>query len=314
MSSNKGKVIFIDEVHPVLKDMLLEQGYECVDKIHTSKEEILKQISDYQGIVIRSRFKITSEILDLCTNLKFIARSGSGLENIDTTYANQKGILCFNSPEGNRDAVAEHALGMLLCLFNKIHLASQEVKNGVWIREGNRGIELKNKTIGLIGYGIMGEAFAKRLAGFGVKVIAYDKFKTGFNSDLVKEVSLDELKKESDVVSLHVNYLPENEYLIDSHFIAGFHKNIYLINTARGKCVKTIDLIQALKSGKVLGACLDVLEFEAVSFETLNSKQKTLNELLAFPNVIVTPHIAGWTQESYVKLSSFLGEKIKASF
>ena len=314
MIKTKGKVIFIDEVHPILNEMLHAQNFECINHTQTPKDQILKELKQYFGIVIRSRFKITAEILDLCPNLKFIARSGSGLENINVDYAKKKGVLCFNSPEGNRDAVAEHAIGMLLCLFNKIHTSNSEVKKGIWIREENRGVELKNKTVGIIGFGIMGQAFAKRLAGFDVKIIAYDKFKKGFGTEQVKEVSLEELKKTSDVVSLHVNYLPENEYLFDAKFISEFKKNIYLINTARGKCVKTADLNTALETGKVLGACLDVIEFESVSFENLNINQETLSKLLSFTNVIVTPHIAGWTQESYLKLSSFLGEKIEASF
>lgn len=314
MIPNKGKVGFIDEVHPILIEILEQHGFVCEQLFHLSKEEIMTLLPDFQGFVLRSKFKITKEIIDKCPQLRFIARSGSGLENIDVQYASEKGIYCFNSPEGNRDAVAEQTLGMLLCLFNNINTAHIQVKNGLWDRESNRGIELKGKTIGLIGYGVMGRAVAQRLSGFDVKILAHDKFKQRYSDNYAKESSMLDLYNECDIISLHVNYLPENKYLINKEFIESFKKSIFVINTARGNCLNTKDLLDQLKKGKVLGACLDVLEYESISFEEHNYENETLKELLSLENVIVTPHIAGWTKESYVKLSTVLGDKIRSVF
>jgi len=254
------------------------------------------------------------------------------MENIDVAYATQKGIACVNSPEGNRDAVAEHALGMLLCLFNNITKANAEVKNGKWLREENRGIELCGKTVGIIGYGNMGAAFAQRIQGFGVKVLAYDKYKTNFGNEFVKECSLQEIFEQADVLSLHTPLTEETNYLINDTFINSFKKPIYIINAARGKCLNTADLVKNIESGKVSGACLDVLEYEAVSFEgnaflhsAKPSKKNKSDELIDDKDIprpmqylmksdkaILTPHIAGWTHESNIKLAKFLAEKIIA--
>jgi D-3-phosphoglycerate dehydrogenase len=237
---------------------------------------------------------------------------GAGMENIDVAYAEKNGIACVNSPEGNRDAVAEHALGMLLALFNNLIKANTEVRNGKWLREENRGLELCGKTVGIIGYGNMGAAFAQRLQGFGVKVLAYDKYKTNFGNDFVKESSLQEIFEQADILSLHTPLTDETNYLINNAFIKQFKKNIYIINTARGKCLNTADLVANLESGKVLGACLDVLEYEAVSFEGIDAKEmpQPMQYLMKSDKVILTPHIAGWTKESNIKLAEFLAQKI----
>lgn len=306
------KVIFIDSVHPMLAERLKSAGYQCDWKTDLDRAEILNCISEYQGAVIRSKFKFDREMLDAAEDLEWIARSGAGMENIEVGYAESKGIKCFNSPEGNRDAVAEHALGMLLMLFNNLKRGDAEVRQGQWNREENRGLELKGKTVGIIGYGYMGAAFAQRLQGFDVKVIAYDKYKQGFGNELVKEVDEATLFAESEVLSIHLPLTEETTFMIDANYLANFKKPIYLINTARGKNLKTADLLKALDSGKVLGACLDVLEYESISFEKLKSEDlpADFQKLIKFQNVIFSPHVAGWTVESYEKLSAVLAEKI----
>lgn len=309
------KVIFIDSVHPILKNLLEEKGFKCVLHINTSPIELEQVIGNYDGIVIRSRIKLDKHFLSKATSLKFIARSGSGMENIDMNYCKEKNIVCFNSPEGNRDAVGEHAIGMLLSLFNKLNSADIEVRNGIRNREKNRGIELSGKTIGIIGFGNMGSSLAKKLLGFDCRIIAYDKYKSGFAHSTIEEVDLDTLKKESDIISLH---LPENEetfHYVNSTFISSCSKNFYLVNTARGKNVNTNDLALAIQNGKILGACLDVLEEESNSFENIQSQNNSaLLYLLQSDKTILSPHVAGWTEESYYKLSYYLAEKIIAYF
>ena len=309
----KPKIIFIDSVHPILRERLTKMGFKCLDYTTNSRQEILSVISTFTGAVIRSKFTIDKEILDRAINLKFIARSGAGLENIDLDYAKKKNVKIYNSPEGNRTAVGEQAVGMLLSLFNNLNRADAEVREGIWDREGNRGHELSGKTVGIIGYGNMGSAFAQRLQGFECNVIAYDKYKKGFGGGLAKEVSLDTLFEEADVVSLHTPLTDETRNLIDDEFIRSFAKNIYIINTARGQSLNTLDLVEGLKSGKVLGACLDVLEYEKMSFEKLDSEKlpEPFQYLTKSDKVILSPHIAGWTHESYVKLSTFLADKIE---
>jgi D-3-phosphoglycerate dehydrogenase len=306
------KVIFIDSVHPILAERLESAGYHCDWKNELDRKTILPLLKDYEGAVIRSKFKFDAEVLEAAPNLKWIARSGAGMENIDREIADQKGVKCFNSPEGNRDAVAEQAVGMLLSLFNHLNRADAEVRQGEWNREKNRGIELKGKTVGILGYGFMGKAFAQRLSGFGVKVIAYDKYKSGFGNKLVKEVDLKTLFEQTEILSIHLPLTEETTFMIDAKFLNQFKKDIYLINTARGKNVKTADLVSALKSGKVKGACLDVLEYEKLSFEGLKADDlpEAFQYLRQAENVILSPHVAGWTQESYVKLSEVLAEKI----
>ncbi|MFK7756403.1 MAG: NAD(P)-dependent oxidoreductase [Flavobacteriales bacterium] len=307
------QVYVIDTVHESLWNILSEKGFDCHDVTSMSKEEFFGSSAlQCEGIVIRSRFKLLKEELSQLPNLKFIARSGAGLENIDLDYCSQHGIKVYNSPEGNMTAVAEHAIGMILTLFNHLKRGDSEVKKAIWNRELNRGLELEGKTVGIIGYGNMGSAFAKRLSGFGCTVLAYDKYKSNFSSNLVKEVSLLELQNEADIVSLHIPISEETQYFVNTEFIGTFKKSFYLINTARGNHVSIKDLLPGLESGKVLGACLDVLEYEKFNFETISPKSlpEDWKKLVSHRNVILSPHVAGWTQESYIKLSTFLAEKI----
>ncbi|MBL0048578.1 MAG: hydroxyacid dehydrogenase [Bacteroidetes bacterium] len=311
------KIIFIDTTHPILMEMLSQQGFSCDDKSKLSKEEIAAILPNYAGMVIRSRFKIDRDFIDKGTNLKFIARPGAGLENIDVAHAQSKGIACLRSPEGNRDSVAEHALGMLLSLFNNLKRADSEIRNGIWRRTENWGVELKGKTIGILGYGYMGEAFAQRLSGFGVKVLAYDKYKQNYiqNSAYMEESSMERIFKECDIVSLHLPLSAETNQLVNTAFINQFKKNFYLINTARGGIVNLSDLAAAIESGKVLGACLDVFEFEESSFESTNKLPSIgMDYLTKSEKVILSPHIAGWTHESNKKIAQVLAEKISSQF
>jgi D-3-phosphoglycerate dehydrogenase len=306
------KILFIDSNHPLLHETLEKVGHTCDLNYTWAKDEIVSNIHLYDGIVIRSKIKITKDIIDKAVKLKFIARAGAGMENIDVLYAESKGIKCLHAPEGNRDGVGEHALGMLLGLFNNLCKADKEVRERKWIREGNRGVELSGKTVGIIGLGNMGSAFAERLKGFGVKVLAYDKFKKGFGNDFVIESTLEKLFSEADVLSLHTPITEDTQYMVNNAFINQFKKNIYIINTARGKCLNTADLVKNLKSGKVLGACLDVLEYEAVSFENLDASNlpEPFQYLIKSDKVVLSPHIAGWTFESHMKIAKVLAEKI----
>lgn len=310
------KVLFIDSVHPVLEERLIKLGIVCEHDYQSPKAAIEAKINNYQGVVIRSRFTLDNIFFDAATNLKFVARSGAGLENIDVAYAKQKGIKIIHSPEGNMDAVGEHSIGALLMLFNQLKKGDAEVRKGIWDREGNRGLELSGKTVGIIGYGFMGGSLAKKLMGFDCTVLAYDKYKTSFGTPQFQEVSLEELKAESDIISIHLPLTEETYYYIDTHFINSCAKPFFLINTARGNHVKTADLVQALKSGKILGACLDVLEYETKSFEAISAEQlpQDFVYLTQSENVILSPHVAGWTVESYIKLSSVLADKIEATF
>ncbi len=313
------KILFIDSNHPVLHETLQNAGYVCDLKYNWTKEEISNNIHLYDGIVIRSKIKIDKEIINKAVKLKFIARAGAGMENIDVVYAESKGIKCLHAPEGNRDAVAEHAIGMLLALFNNLHRAHNQVREGKWIRENNRGVELMGKTIGIIGYGNMGSAFAERLKGFGVKVLVYDKYlptlkfqQASKGDKFINESSMEQLFEETDVLSLHTPFTEETNQIINDGFINRFKKNIYIINTARGKCLNTDDLVKNLKSGKVLGACLDVLEYEMTSFESLDIKDlpEAFQYLSQSDKVVLSPHIAGWTHESNEKIARILAGKI----
>ncbi len=308
------KVLFIDIVHPILEERLTKAGYTCIDATEFSQKECETAITDASGIVIRSRFRMDASFLSHAKQLKFIARSGAGMENIDEDYCQKNNITLYNAPEGNRNAVGEHALGMLLSLFNRLHLANSEVKNGKWDREGNRGIELDGKTVGIIGFGNNGSAFAKKLRGFDVEILAYDKYKSDFGNEFVQEASLGELYKNCDVVSFHIPQNEETIYFAGDDFFTAFKKNIYLINLSRGKVVRTSALVNALKNGKVLGACLDVLEYEKSSFESFFDEKKEINSdfkfLLDSEKTLLSPHVGGWTVESYYKLSDVLGDKI----
>jgi len=313
MSLNK-RILFIDSNHPTLHEELQAAGFICDLQYEWSKEKVMGELHNYIGVVIRSRFKLDKEMIDKGTQLKFIARAGAGMENIDVVYAESKGIKCLHAPEGNRDAVGEHAIGMLLSLLNNLNRADKEVRQGIWIREGNRGIEIQGKTIGIIGYGNMGSAFAQRLKGFGVTVLAYDKYKKNFSDEYAKEASMDELFEKADILSLHLPVTEETRYLVTTSFLEKFKKNIYIINTARGKIVKTDELVEQIKRGKILGACLDVLEYEHVSFEALdpNKLPEAFRYLIQSDKVILSPHIAGWTFESHEKIAKVLVNKIKA--
>lgn len=306
------KILFIDSTHPMLSQRLESAGYLIDFDFISSKEEIANKISDYFGIIIRSRFKIDKPFIDAAANLRFIGRVGAGMENIDVAYAESKQIHCISSPEGNRDAVGEHTIGLLLALSNHIVKANNEVKNGLWLREENRGFELEGKTIAIIGYGNMGSAFAKRLSGFNANVIAYDKYKSGFSSDIVTEATMDEVYEKADILSFHVPYTEETHYLFNKKYINKFKKSLYLLNTSRGKVVCIDDLTDALKSSKVLGAGLDVLEYEDISLKNAPKEQWTesMHYLANASNVILTPHIAGWTKESNIKLSTIIADKV----
>ena len=310
------KILHLDANHPLLLNQLNELGFTNHEDYRSSKSEIEAKISEYDGMIIRSRFSIDTTFLDAATNLKFIGRVGAGLENIDCDYAEKKGIHLISAPEGNRNAVGEHALGMLLSLFNKLNKADKEVRQGKWLREDNRGLELDGKTIGLIGYGNMGKAFAKKLKGFDVEVLCYD-IKTDVGDANAKQVILEELKAKSDVLSLHIPQTDLTLNMINSDFINGFKNSFWLINTARGKSVITEDLVKGLKSGKILGAGLDVLEYEKSSFENLFTSDgipEAFQYLIASENVLLSPHVAGWTVESNIKLSQTIVDKIKAKF
>ncbi|WP_299673146.1 2-hydroxyacid dehydrogenase [uncultured Tenacibaculum sp.] len=307
------KILHLDTNHDLMIQQLIELGYENHEDYTSSKEEIEAKIHNYDGFIIRSRFTIDKQFLDKATNLKFIGRVGAGLENIDCDYAISKGIQLISAPEGNRNAVGEHALGMLLSLFNKLNKADQEVRSGKWLREENRGIELDGKTVGLIGYGNMGNAFAKKLRGFDVEVLCYD-IKDGVGNENCKQVSLQELQEKADVLSLHTPQTELTINMVNKEFINNFKKPFWLINTARGKSVVTKDLVSALESGKILGAGLDVLEYEKKSFENLFTESEipeAFQDLIDSDKVLLSPHVAGWTVESKIKLAQTIVDKIK---
>ena len=308
------KVLFIDTAHPSLQKGLEALGYQCDYYPDFQYDDFKRIIGRYEGVVIRSKIKLDREILREASALKFIGRVGAGMENIDVAVAEKQGIHCLNAPEGNRSAVGEHAIGMLLMLFNNLKKGDAEVRRGLWLREENRGVEIEGKTVGIIGYGNMGGAFARKISGFGARVLAYDKYKTGFSDAFVTEVSPEELFAETDILSLHVPLTDETRFMVNGDFLEKFKKSLWLINTSRGKVLKTDDLVSALKSGKVKGACLDVLEFEGLSFENLEAKNlpKAFSELARMQNVILSPHVAGWTHESNLKLASTIVKKVKA--
>lgn len=306
-------ILQLDKNHKLISKQLSAKGFLLEEDFYSSYQEILEKIKNFDGIIIRSRIPLDKNFLETASHLKFIARVGAGMENIDVDTAEKFGIKLISSPEGNRDAVAEQTLGMLLVLMNRLFISSQQVKNGIWKREENRGTELKGKTFGIIGYGNMGKAVAKRLSGFGVRVIFHDIL-PNLSDEFAQQVSLSKLQKEADIISLHLPYSEQSKYYIDSSFIANMQKDFYLINTARGQHVKTKSLVEALKSGKILGAALDVLEYEKTSFENIETKNPDLQFLLECEKVIITPHIAGWTQESKVKLAQVIVDKILANF
>jgi D-3-phosphoglycerate dehydrogenase len=299
------KIIFIDSTHPKLIEDLKSRGFICDQAHDKSRSDILKIIKNYDGLVIRSRFKINKAFINTAKKLKFIARAGSGTENIDLDYANKKNIKCFNAAEGNREAVAEHALAMILNLLNNIRVSDQEIRKGIWNREKNRGFELSGKTIGIIGFGNTGSLFAKILENFNIRILAYDKYKKNYKF----QSNIDEILEFSDIISLHIPLTDETKYLVNKNFIDKAKKPFYIINTSRGQCIETKALIKGLKDEKILGACLDVFEQEKNSFEKV-VENTDLKYLIESNKTILTPHIAGWTFESNYKIAETLSEKI----
>jgi D-3-phosphoglycerate dehydrogenase len=315
------KVAFLDTVHSILRTRLEAKGYECEEYLSISRGNILEgKLADTQGIVLRSRLTLDSRMLAALPSLKWIARSGSGLDNIDTDEAAARGVSVYSSPEGNRNAVGEHTLGLLLMMLHKLRSGDATVHNRKWLREEHRGEELRSKTVGIIGFGVMGSSFAEKLSGLGCRVIAYDKYKKGFSTDKVEEVSEKQFFDQSEVVSVHVPWTSETKGMVDEKWLSKFQNPIIFLNTSRGAVVNTADLLDAMDDGRVRSAALDVIEFEGRSLEALEAidkklgqeKSETLERLLANPDVIITPHVAGWTTESYVKLSSVLADKILA--
>lgn len=315
-SNIKLRILHIDSNHPLLINQLNDLGCTNDEDYTSSKSEIEEKIHLFDGIVIRSRFKIDKQFIDTATNLKFIARVGAGLESIDREYAESKGMILISAPEGNRNAVGEHTLGMILSLFNKLNKSDREIRSGKWLREENRGIELDRKTVGIIGYGNMGKAFAKKLRGFDVEVICYD-IKEGVGDENCKQVSLKELQEKTDVLSLHTPFNNLSCRMVNTSLISGFKKSFWLINTARGSTVVTSDLVEALKNNKILGAGLDVLEYEKASFENLFENDLLPSDfeyLINEENVLLSPHVGGWTVESKIKLAQTIVDKIRHKF
>ncbi len=306
-------ILLLDQPHPFLREALAEMGLEVYPHFETPREEVLHLLPSFHGVVMRSRLRVDREFLDCSAALRFIAREGVGVEHIDVEYAQSKGIAVLTSPEGSRDTVAEHTLGLLLCLMNNLARADRQVREGQWIREGNRACEIRGKTVGILGYGNMGTAFAQRLQGFGCRVIAYDKYKTGYGDAHAEAVDLATLHRESDILSIHIPYMPSNHYFIDENFLGAFAKPIFVVNTARGLVVETAALVGRLKSGRVRGAALDVLEYEETSFEFLNfpSLPEPFQYLRRADNVVLSPHIAGWSFEAKLGHARVLAEKIR---
>ena len=304
---NTKNILIVDDIHPIFIEQAEALGYHCDYQSTIKPEQAFEIIGDYEGLVIRSKFLVDRNVLDSSKKLQFICRAGAGMDNIDEDYAKEKGVKLINAPEGNMDAVGEHAIGMLLNLMNNINRSDTEIREGLWKREANRGYELKGKTVGIIGYGFMGRSFAKKLAGFEVNVIADDKYKTGFSDKYAREVSMEEIVKHADVVSFHVPLTSETNGLVNDEYLFHFKKPVFLLNTSRGKVIKTQAVLNAIKQGKVLGAGLDVLEVE--KFPALG-EQDWYEELKRSNKVILTPHVAGWTFDSYRRISEVMAEKL----
>jgi D-3-phosphoglycerate dehydrogenase len=303
------RVLITDTVHEEMLRLFEEAGHEVTYLPHTNPSEVEKMIATYEALVINSKIKVDRALIDWAVKLKVVGRLGSGREVIDESYAQEKGIAFFTAPEGNCDAVAEQAMGMLLSLLHKVNVAAEEVKQHQWLREKNRGTELMGKKIGIIGYGHTGAAFAKRMRGFDVRILVYDKYKSGFSDEFVQESDMETIFNETDILSLHLPLTEDTKRLVDKKFLNKFSKNIYLINTSRGVIVPLEDLMIAIDSGKVLGAALDVLENEAL--DSYNEAEQLLfNRLISLNNVIITPHIAGWTFESKRRIAEILSVRM----
>ncbi|MFC2188872.1 NAD(P)-dependent oxidoreductase [Fulvivirgaceae bacterium LMO-SS25] len=309
----KKRILIIDKMHPGIEPMLIERGFE-VDLVPSiSKEEVFEIIPKYHGLVVRSKMTIGKELIDKAVNLEFIARAGAGIDQIEPETLVQRNITLLNAPEGNRDALGEHAVGMLLCMLNKIHIAHQQIMEGKWDREANRGYEIMGKTIGLIGFGNMGQSFAKKLQGFTSRIIAYDKYKADLKTSLAQMVDLSAIFEESDILSIHVPLTPETKSMVNYEFLSTFSKPIFLINTSRGEVLPLKDLLKAIIEGKVRGAALDVLENEKLD-ELSIEEAETLDALKATGKVLFTPHVGGWTFESYEKINLVLVDKIHSLY
>lgn len=303
----KKNILIVDDIHPIFIEQAEALGYTCDYQPTIKPDAAYTILGNYEGLVIRSKFQVTKEVLDMAAKLQFICRAGAGMDNIDEDYARAEGIVLINAPEGNMDAVGEHAVGLLLSLMNNFNRADAEIRNGQWKREANRGYELKGKTVGIIGYGFMGSSFARKLSGFGVNVIAYDKYKTGFSDQYAREVSMEEIVKHSDVLSLHIPLTTETKGMVDDEYLFHFKKPIFLINTSRGQVAKVQAILNAIKQGKILGAGLDVLEVE--KFPALG-EQPWFDELVQSQKVLLSPHVAGWTFDSYRRISEVMAEKL----
>jgi D-3-phosphoglycerate dehydrogenase len=300
-------ILIVDDIHPIFIEQAEALGYKCDYQPVIKKDEALAIIGNYAGLVIRSKFNVDRAVIDAASQLRFVCRAGAGMDNIDEAYAKEKNLILINASEGNMDAVGEHAVGLLLSLMNHFNTGDAEIRAGEWKREANRGFELKGKTVGIIGYGFMGKSFAKKLSGFEVEVIAYDKYKTGFSDRYAREVSMEEIVKHSDVLSIHVPLTRETDGMINDELLFHFKKPIFFINTSRGKVAKVRAVLNAIKDGKIRGAGLDVLETE--KFPALG-EQEWFNDLKASGKVILTPHVAGWTFDSYRKISEVMVDKL----
>ena len=304
------KILIIDDMHESIVPLLTQLGFDVDYLPKINRDEVLESISVYQGLILRSKLLVDKSILDRAEQLQFIARAGAGLDKIDLDEVSKRGIKLLNAPEGNRDALGEHTLGLLLSLTNNIVKSDREIRRFTWDREGNRGYEIGGKTVGLLGYGNMAQAFAKRLKPFGCEILAYDKYKVNYSDQFVKESSLEEIKERADIFSIHTPLTPETRGLVDHDFLSSFKKPFWLLNTARGEIIPIIDLLNFLNEGKILGASLDVLENEKIR-KMSESEKKHYNELFEKHNVILTPHVAGWSFESYRRINDVLVSKIK---
>jgi D-3-phosphoglycerate dehydrogenase len=305
---SRGKILIVDDLHPAFKIVAEQIGFEVDDQPFIKKEKVLEILKDYVGLAIRTKFRVDKEVIDAAANLKFVARAGAGMDNIEVAYADEKNIQLINAPEGNADAVGEHCVGLLLSMMNNFRKADNEIRNGIWEREGNRGYELKGKTVGIIGYGNNGSSFARKLKGFEVIVLAYDKYKTRFTDDFATEASMEEIVKYSDVLSFHIPLTRETKQLVNEEYLSHFRKPLFFINASRGEIVNTQSVLKGIKESRILGAGFDVLEKE--KFPAL-ADADFYQDLIKEDKVLLTPHIGGWTFDSYRKISEVLAEKLK---
>jgi len=310
--TGRGRVLIVDEVHENILPLLKNEGYDPVYAPIADREDILKIIPGFVGLIIRSKTEVDRELIEKAAALRFVARAGAGIDNLDKKYLDSKGIVIVNAPEGNRDSLGEHALGMLLALLHRLHSSNNQIRSGIWDREGNRGIELKGKVVGIYGVGYMGKAFAEKLSGLGCEVIGYDKYDQAFSGD-IQSVSLGILMERTEILSIHVPLKADTKYLFDKNYFSKFSSLRILINTSRGKVLKAADLLELLESGQIYGAALDVLENEKLKTYT-EEEENALERLLSHPNVLITPHVGGWTFESYERINEVLIEKLKKSF